>query len=264
MDVKKYIASGILELYVAGELSEEQNLEVHQYALQYPEIKTEIEAIESAVLELTKSVSPGLSSKSFENVKKQLGHVIPLEPEASRPRAPFTSYIGWAASILFALGALWLYFENTALTSEIEVVTQEKQSLEEEIKRNRNAIVNSKELLNALRAQSVEVIALGGQTVAPDAYAKVYWNKGNQSLYVDAQGLPKPPTGYAYQLWSLTLNPLTPTSIGLLEKFAENEEQIFEFDNPNASEAFGITLEPEGGSESPTLEQLYTLGAVGP
>ena len=84
MDIKKYIASGILELYVAGELSEEQNLEVHQYALQYPEIKTEIEAIESSVLELTQSVSPGLSSKSFENLKKELGQVIPMESEASQ------------------------------------------------------------------------------------------------------------------------------------------------------------------------------------
>ena len=34
-------------------------------------------------------------------------------------------------------------------------------------------------------------------------------------------------------------------------------------ENANESEAFGITLEPEGGSETPTLEQLYTLGAVG-
>ena len=28
------------------------------------------------------------------------------------------------------------------------------------------------------------------------------------------------------------------------------------------AEAFGITLEPAGGSVSPTLEQLYTLGKV--
>ncbi len=32
--------------------------------------------------------------------------------------------------------------------------------------------------------------------------------------------------------------------------------------NPNDSEAFGITLEPEGGSKMPSLDQLYTLGTV--
>ncbi|HAI41988.1 MAG TPA: anti-sigma factor, partial [Maribacter sp.] len=39
MDVEKYIASGILELYVAGTLSEKENLEIANYAKVYPEIK---------------------------------------------------------------------------------------------------------------------------------------------------------------------------------------------------------------------------------
>ncbi|WP_338038976.1 anti-sigma factor [Maribacter litopenaei] len=50
--------------------------------------------------------------------------------------------------------------------------------------------------------------------------------------------------------------------MGLLEDFAMDENKVFTLNNPNESEAFGITLEPAGGSESPTLEQLYTLGVV--
>ena len=38
--------------------------------------------------------------------------------------------------------------------------------------------------------------------------------------------------------------------------------KIFNIENANESEAFGITLEDEGGSDFPTLEQLYTLGAI--
>jgi len=58
------------------------------------------------------------------------------------------------------------------------------------------------------------------------------------------------------------MDPLTPTSIGLLDTYAVDDNKIFELENANQSEAFGITLEPEGGSESPTMEQLYVLGAV--
>ncbi|MDX1762076.1 MAG: anti-sigma factor, partial [Christiangramia sp.] len=54
----------------------------------------------------------------------------------------------------------------------------------------------------------------------------------------------------------------TPTSIGLLEKFAADNNKIFALENANESQAFGITLEPEGGSESPTMDQLYVLGTV--
>jgi len=37
---------------------------------------------------------------------------------------------------------------------------------------------------------------------------------------------------------------------------------IIAVDNFEGAQAFGITLEPEGGSLSPTMEQLYTLGKV--
>ena len=87
-------------------------------------------------------------------------------------------------------------------------------------------------------------------------------NYKEQKVFIDAQGLPEPPDGFVYQVWSLKLSPLTPTNMGLLQDFISDENKIFALDNPNNSEAFGITLEPAGGSESPTLEQLYTLGAV--
>jgi hypothetical protein len=35
-------------------------------------------------------------------------------------------------------------------------------------------------------------VALGGQAVAPESSAKVYWNKETQVVYVDAAGLPEP------------------------------------------------------------------------
>jgi hypothetical protein len=54
----------------------------------------------------------------------------------------------------------------------------------------------------------------------------VYWNKETQVVYVDAAGLPEPPKGMVYQVWALKLNPLTPTSIGLLDKFDDNNQRI--------------------------------------
>ena len=262
MDVEKYIASGILELYVAGALSEEENREVHHHAQEYPEIKAEIEAIEKAVLAVSRAASPGLKNDSFSKVKAEIDDVVPLQVEKHVHRSPWATYLGWAAALLFAAGLLWVYLENNELKSKIEVVNEEKQSLEQQILEARSEVADTEQLLNELRDQNVAVVALGGQTVSPESYAKAYWNKAEQKVYIDAQGLPEPPPGYTYQVWSLKLNPLTPTSIGLLDDFANSNTKVFELPNPNKSEAFGITLEPEGGSETPTLEQLYTLGAV--
>lgn len=264
MDIEKYIASGVLEQYVAGTLSERENLEVQKNAMAYPEIQEEIASIEQAVLKITKAASPGLSPHSFDALKKELGGVIPFEPDTKKKQMPWFNYLGWAASLLFAVGLLWMYVKNDQLKSQFEVVSEEKDALQDQILEIRNNVTLTEALLNELRNQNVAVVSLAGQTASPNAYAKAYWNKEEGKVFIDAQGLPTPPTGYDYQVWSLKLNPLTPTSIGLLEDFTENEKRVFELANPNGSEAFGITLEPEGGSESPTLEQLYTLGAVGP
>lgn len=263
MEVEKYIASGILELYVAGALTPEQNLEVQHYAIQYPEIKKEIEAIEAAVLELTRTTSPKMPEDAFTKIRAELDDVIPFTPTSSEKKTPWGSYLGWAAAVLFAAGTLWMYLQNTSLKSEIEISNQEKENLEEIISTTREEVADKESLLQELRDKNVTVIALGGQAVSPNSYAKAYWNKEEQKVIIDAQGLPEPPPGFTYQVWSLKLDPLTPTSIGLLDDLVSNETKLFTLENPNASEAFGITLEPEGGSETPTLEQLYTLGAVG-
>jgi hypothetical protein len=66
------------------------------------------------------------------------------------------------------------------------------------------------------------VVTLGGQAVAPESSAKCIGTKP-QVVYVDAAGMPEPPKGMVYQVWALKLNPLTPTSIGLLDKFDNNQ-----------------------------------------
>jgi anti-sigma-K factor RskA len=55
---------------------------------------------------------------------------------------------------------------------------------------------------------------------------------------------------------------LTPTSIGLLNDFTKNPAKVFAVETMGDAQAFGISLEPAGGSATPTMEQLYTLGKV--
>lgn len=262
MDTKAYIASGVLELYVAGRLSERENLEVHAHALEYPEVKKEIEAIEAAILALSKTVSPGLYH-GFDMVKEKIEIDAKTKViELSKKDINWSWYMGWAASLLLAGGLLWFYIQNNELRSTIQLVEKEKIQLEKDIMDSRISLEKSKELLTTLRNRDIEVVPLGGQAVAPEAYAKAYWNKADKKVYIDAQGLPEPPDGMVYQVWSLKLNPLTPTSVGLLDDFITDDTKVFALNNPNDSEAFGITLEPAGGSEAPNLEQLYALGAI--
>ena len=70
MDTKAYISSGILELYVSGQLSDQENEEVYQHIQQHPELLHEVLQIEAAFIKLSEAVSP--RSADFETLKQKL------------------------------------------------------------------------------------------------------------------------------------------------------------------------------------------------
>ncbi|CAM3561006.1 anti-sigma factor [Flavobacterium saliperosum] len=266
MNSREYIESGILELYVFGKLSEEEKLEVQQMAADNPAIRTEIAAIEQAVINLSHSVSPNISAETYDKIRAEL---LGDDPKviAMKSKTNWSQYLGWAASVVILLGAAFMYLQmndqmNGVINEEIEKSKSEFDKMQKTIVTLEDQNKATQTVLNIIRDKNNTVVTLGGQPVAPTAVAKVYWNKATQTVYIDAEGLPEAPQGMVYQVWALKLDPLTPTSIGLLEKATAATTKMYKVDNTTEAEAFGITLEPEGGSATPTMEQLYTLGKV--
>ena len=258
MNTKDYIASGILELYVAGSLSEKENEEVHAAILKNPELLAEIESIEKAIVQLTAATKKD-ASYSFNDIKNKLVTTETKVIKMEKPKTNWLQYSGWAASLLIGSILIFTLSKNSDLKEQIAL---EKQLLEAQIDSAATNLASAEKLIKVFRDKDIISIPLAGQKVSPTSYAKIYWDKKTNSIYLDAKGLPEPPKGKVYQIWSLKLNPLTPTSLGTLDSFTADTNKIFTINNANESEAFGITLEPAGGSISPTLEQLYTLGAV--
>jgi anti-sigma-K factor RskA len=258
MNTKEYIASGILELYVAGSLSEKENEEVYAAIQENPELLIEVKSIEKAIVQLTAAAKKD-AAYSFDNIKSQLVFKEPKVISITKQKTNWLQYSGWAASLLIGSVLIWTLSQNNQLK---EQVATEKQQLEAQIDSASTNLAAAEKLIQIFRDKDIISIPLAGQQVSPTSYAKVYWDKKTNSIYLDAKGLPEPPKGKVYQVWSLTLDPLTPTSLGTLDSFTADTNKIFTIYNANKSEAFGITLEPAGGSLSPTLEQLYTLGAV--
>ena len=267
MDIKSYIDSGILELYVAGSLSEKENGEVYALMQQYPEVTKEVMDIEASIIKLTASAAPkDIKNVIYEAIQDKLdssnddgqSKVIPINKQKNN----WFAYTGWAASIILGGTLIWMSNQNNALESQVNTAEIDKEFLEIQIENINSDLADTKKILNVFRDKDIITVPLAGQAVYPEAYAKAYWNKQDKTVFFDLQGLPEPPEGKVYQVWSLALNPLTPTSLGTIDDFKTDANKIFSLENTNESQAFGITLEPAGGSESPTLEQLYTLGAI--
>ncbi|SDS47161.1 Anti-sigma-K factor rskA [Gillisia sp. Hel1_33_143] len=260
-DINDYIQSGILELYVYGALTETESAEVAAKLREYPTVEEEVAAIEHSLMQLSSAAAPYNPEQLIASIKTKLGSsekVIPI----TRKKSSLVPYLGWAASLLFLIGLFVLFNRNNELQNSVQALQVEKAQMESQIAEARNNTEKSQQLLAVLRDKNIIRVSLKGQQVAPDAYAFAYYNEENNKTYIDAKDLPNPPRGMVYQVWSLKMQPLTPVSIGLLDKFEDDDNKIFELTNENLSEGFGITLEPAGGSKTPTMEQLYTLGTV--
>lgn len=255
MTPEELIASGKLELYVYGALPKEEHDEVYEMSKTSQEINEEIQAIEASLYRLSSYVSPYLSARNYERIKLALK----LGSRNMNTGNRLFPVIGYAASLLFLLGLGYFYYNNSVVTTENQVITDKNKELETTVAK----ISSENELLNEIRKSDYTRVTLDGLPIAPESDASIYWDKETHKVIVDVKNLPEPPTGKVYQVWSLVLVPnMLPTSIGVLDEYRNSDLKIFEIENVDYAEAFGITLEPEGGSKTPTLDQLYTLGKV--
>jgi len=262
MNVEEYIASGQLELYIIGSLSVEKSREVAKAIAAHPQLQEEVEKIEATLIDLAAGVAPNIPSRIWAFIVGSTKGVKNIND--SRFRTNWPARIGWAAAILCIGGIFLMLKQQNDLQKTIRITTTENTILKEQNSNTETALESAKNMLAVLRSKDYKSYTLpGNAAVAPDAYAKVYFNAEERVAYIDTNGLPEAPADKVYQVWSLIMEPLTPRNVGLIEAVAEVESGIYRFENVPDPEAFGITLEPTGGSEGPTLSQLYIIGTVG-
>lgn len=275
-EVTAYIESGILELYVLGQLSATECSEVEEMAAKHLEIKAEILAIELAMetYALQNAIEPSVNveEKLFAalNINETENSVIepkivPLYDNVNDGKVRKLRYSLIACSILLAisLGALFsaynelkeANFQIASLSSDKEkfASTASKLEFENAGMENRIAMTETDEWTT---------VKLAGVQNSPKANMLVYWNKTNKNILINyaAMDLPKTDQSHEYQLWALVDG--KPVSLGV---FASNEtakEAVLQMETILKAQAFAVTIEPTGGSTNPTMEKMVVMGAI--
>lgn len=265
MDIKKYIASGILEHYVLGLASEEERKEVETYASAYPEIKTELEAIEVAMEQYAQlqgiDTPPGVDAK-INNQIDTLQKNKPKDPGNNNS----SSFGGWGMIFLLGgmlLATLWWAFSNDQkfaveagkvldLTTQLETLQADCDETSQENEALKNKI-------RILQDPDNQLIRLeSGQEKYPDVLASVFFNKATQKSYLRPNALPDIPANRVLQLWAIVDG--TPTDMGLVEVTVGSDDLI-EIPFIENAAAFAITVET-GRNAAPNLDELVVIGNV--
>jgi anti-sigma-K factor RskA len=167
-----------------------------------------------------------------------------LPRAAAPPAAPRRrSWLPLAAAASLALAAVALYYAN-AQRSALSSLERGRQQME-----------------RVMAAPDVLQVQLKPQAPGSTARARAYWSRTAGMVFV-AENLPALPSGQVYQVW--TIAGTSAASAGTMIPRPDGTAMITAPMEPQAlrPDAFGVTIEPTGGSPSPTLP-IVMLGASG-
>lgn len=273
MTNEEYLASGILEVYAAGGLTQAEREEVERRAADSPEIHAALgeacAAMEVYARMHAISPRPELKNKilaDFQNEdtadtpgeEAKLTSVYTIGREEALPY----KWMFAASVVLFLLSAiLSLLFYNRWKDAEeqLTVAAASEQLMAQRMETVSLRTQQMEEVLSVLRDPAYKPVRLQGVEGHPQANMMVYWNPEQQQVYIDGVELPAPPAGMQYQLWALDKG--EPVDAGMISLQGDTIE-MQKMKPIDAAQAFAVTLEPAGGSKNPTLEKLMVMGEV--
>lgn len=268
MELKEIISSGILELYSLGLTSEAENIQVHEWIKQFPEVKAEIDEIQIAMEQyaLAHSIQPDTSLK--QKILNRIADTAPKKfavsstaPDLQNKTAvirTMPAYFKWvaAASVILLIGSLIF---NYTFYNKFHSVSANLKSVQNELDKQRDIASAMSKDMDVVTDKNALPIVLNGTPHAPNALAKIFWMKNTGDVYVDATNLPQPAAGKQYQLWAIVDG--KPLDAGIISTHS-GVYKIQRMKSFGKAEAFAVTLEKEGGSASPTMEEMYVMAKI--
>jgi len=266
VNIQEYIASGILEQYVLGTLSSGEEREVLANAAQYPEIRTELNAIEAALEQyaMSNAIIPPEGLKT--QILKKIDNNSPPAPRrgdddtSGKSGGGFGKLLSWLPFILLPLlllTAIWGYFGHKGNKDAQEARFKTGQDLTDcrtERKQLRDTINFYRAAIKFVNDKNTRAIAMTGNEKLPGASTTIHTNSAFKVSYFAVNELPEPPEGKQYQLWAIKDG--TPVSMGVFD-ISPDPIAVDYISNP---QAYAVSLEIKGGVAVPT--DVRIVGAV--
>lgn len=269
MNTKEYISSGIIESYILGLASPEEAGILECVMKNNAEVKMAFEEAQKTLEDLATSqaVAPpaDLKSKIWNKIQlEQTTEEVQVTPAkeipAEKPQPDIQPHIksNWkpyavAASVLFLISAAGnLFWMNDQSKTKEEITKMQTEKKSQDL-----AMQKMNQKMDMFSNPDMKMVMLKGVEKHTDSKAMVFWDKKTKEVYLNGENLPKAPEGMQYQLWAIADG--KPVNAGMYTEEKDSKTALAHI--PNA-QAFAITLEKQGGSAVPTMENMYVMGEI--
>ncbi len=274
MNIQEYIESGILEAYVLDALSPTERKEVEAVVSAYPELQEELQAISSAMVSLAETGAMELPKDLKERIWDEISGVMdapsekpkPAPAVAARPAVPLpASRPNWQRAAVWAAVAVSVLTNFLLLSQKNKLVTRQValqhkvDSLQEQQQYLASVVADYDKEREMLADTSMEAVLMKTMQPGHPMAATVYWSRKKGDTYLSIQKLPPPPQGKQYQMWVIQNG--KPVSMGVIPDGLVTRGGMARLDmEVTNGQAFAISLEKEGGSPTPTMDQIQVMG----
>ncbi len=243
--IEKFLETDLLERYLMGTTSDEENAQVALYIEKYPEVSARYDELQENLEAYSKSYAVAPPEGTRDEIIKAIAI------DSANKKTPWYAIAATIAALFFAGSSFYLYSVNNQLADENALVNEEIATL-----RNQNTLANSRlvdayDELARIRNPETEKYVLRGNQRAKNLKTVAYINSIEKVSLINVVDLPDLPEDQVFQMWADVDGEMV--SLGVLEK-AENKLLSIPY-KENAS-SYNITIEPKGGNDHATVENL--------
>ncbi len=291
------IEQELFPFYALGALTAAERAEVDAYLAANPQAKARLDALMNTTEQLFHNIEPIQPSPEVKaTLMSRVRAAEPRPPTAVPPTPPqrqqkpaswadrlrhgygrFRAHptlpaLAGACLLLAILAGSWaasqsrqqagLQTQITDLFAEVVALRREKEVLQTQNAALRQQIENQGSLLATYRQPGSITLAIGDASGRhPEAIGTLTIDPQTETAVFTADNLTPLGASQVYQLWLIRGD--TPISAGLFS-VDETGYGVLAVATavPGTFDAIGLTIEPAGGSQTPTLDQLILLGTV--
>ncbi len=234
--------SDLLENYLMGTTSDEETLQAENYISMYPEVRKTYDELQ----ENLETFARLHAIEAPDGLKDQIMARIRKENKKGNRFVKFA--IAASFAILVSAGASYFFWnQNQSLQEENTIVNNKIDNLQEEMREQLEDVRNQ---FIVLQNPETKQYKFTGNKKAKELKAVAYVNPVKKLSYLNVSKLPHLPEDQCYQMWAEVNGEML--NLGIIK---EADKRLLAL--PYSDNAVGyITIEPKGGNDSPTVENI--------
>ncbi|MBC6999519.1 anti-sigma factor [Cytophaga sp. FL35] len=242
--IKQFLDSDTLEKYLIGTASQEEILQTERYIAMHPEVRDAYNELQ----ENLEAYAKLYAIKAPAELKDQILNKVRREHVGRKKY--YRLAIAASVAVLLSFGASFFFWDqNQSLQEENTIVNNKIDDLEETMRQQLEDVRNQ---FIVLQNPQTKKVSVKGNKKAKELKAVAYINPVKRLSYINVSKLPNLPEDQCYQMWAEVNGEMV--NLGIIHE-ADSQEKLLAL--PYADKAISyITIEPKGGNQTPTVENI--------